>query len=698
MLADNVGMEISNSRHSIAPDMLPATLNNVDSPALGQIGAVAGEARWKRWLFAMVALAIIAGFAFFMARFFAPAPGRPGIDENAYLLGGRNILEHHTVGWKPANDYLFVGHMWFRTKDQMHPAPAWLPRFARGSLSVHTDAGWYYPKYPAGLPLLNAIALLLGGAKHGPELAFVISPLCMTLSLVGMFLLARSIVGSFYAMLAMIVLATTPTSLEMAEIPNSHAPALCFVVWGMFFLVRWLQSGSWWRGVLAGFLLGYAVTIRYSEALLLFPFYPLQQIFSDSIGSLAHPIQWMIKGVRFLPVGPLGLVALMSIRIKHPGTYFRAALPLIAWAVPVGLLVAYNWFSTGQMTGYDATNESSGFSAATFLSKWDFTVYQLYLFGLFLFLPLGIAGLVILFRGNWRLALVLTMWAIPGSLLYTAYYWGDRVPGVAFLRFFLTVFPPMIIAGLWLLRAAGRGSSETVARPTGSIFSPLAAGILVAATAGVSLANSLADMNRQYRGNLNLHYSETQVRSHISPHDPPPVIFADNGMFPQFLQYAQFMINADWYATDVFEPRVGGGFGIMGMFQADRTDQNAPVLLQQDRIDYIDSVRKGKSDADFIADEHHVMDTALRSGRRIFLVTESDDADYFRRRFINGSYQMKRLDHWKEPYDVNFPSSEQNHLGLAPWSGEPFIHWRPEKLNLYEIGWTPTTQPTTRGH
>ena len=57
------------------------------------------------------------------------------------------------------------------------------------------------------------------------------------------------------------------------------------------------------------------------------------------------------------------------------------------------------------------------------------------------------------------------------------------------------------------------------------------------------------------------------------------------------------MIDADWYATDVFEPRVGGGFGIMGMFQADRSDQNSPVLLQQDRIDYTRLRAHGKSDS-----------------------------------------------------------------------------------------------------
>ena len=175
------------------------------------------------------------------------------------------------------------------------------------------------------------------------------------------------------------------------------------------------------------------------------------------------------------------------------------------------------------MTGYDATGESSGFSAAFFLHKWDFTVFQLYLFGLFLFLPLGIAGLVGMYRGNWRIALVLTAWFVPGALLYTSYYWGERVPGTAFLRFFLTLFPPLIIAGMWLLRSAGLGSSEPTQREAGSIFSPLAAGILTGAAASVGLFISLSDMQRQHRGNLNLHYSETQILSHISARALPSV-------------------------------------------------------------------------------------------------------------------------------------------------------------------------------
>src|SRR5450432_546453 len=178
------------------------------------------ESRSKRWTFLVIALAITAGYWFFLMSFYVPAIGRPGIDENAYLLGGRNIAEHLTTGFKPANDFEFVGAMW-----------------------VRTSSGWYYPKYPAGISLLDAIPIIFGGARHGVEWAFLVSPICMTLAVLGMFFLARLIVDSFYALLAMIVLGTGITSLQFALIPGSHVAALCMVVWGMFFLFRWWQNG-----------------------------------------------------------------------------------------------------------------------------------------------------------------------------------------------------------------------------------------------------------------------------------------------------------------------------------------------------------------------------------------------------------------------------------------------------------------------
>ncbi len=589
--------------------------------------------------------------------------------------GGKRSRSTATTGFKPGDDYQYIGAMWLRT-----------------------PKGWYYPKYPFGTSFLDAITMWIGGSHHR-EWAFLISPVCMTLAILGMFFLCRAVVGSFLGLMGMIILASCPTTLQLANWPGSHSPAQCMVIWGMFFLVRWWQSEKWSYGIAGGLLLGYAVTCRYTEALLLFPLYPLDQVLSDTGLKDAHPHTWwlLVKLVRLLPVGVIGLVALCTVSWKWPRTYFRAALPIVAWIVPVLVLVTFNWFAMGHITGYDATHESTGFTTHEFLDKWDSTVYQLYLFGLFLILPLGVAGMVMLYGHSWRMALLLTLWFVPGALLYTAYYWGGNgvPPGTAYLRFFLTLLPPMIIGAMWLMRTAG-GSGRSITRP-------LAVGILTAATGALGIWASLPELERQHRGNLNLHYSAEQILAHTNPrggvHHPiagkvlPPVAFVDEGAFPQLLQYMQFMGDGDWYATDVFDVRGGGGFGIVGILMAG--GGGTPTVLQQERIDYIDSVRKGKRDGDFIADEHRVMDDAFKAGRKVYLILTAAQTTYFRQRFINSHYKMTKLDTWIEPCAVHLPAptDRQSSLMAPTWTGEPLIQWGREALTMFEVTRSPTTGP-----
>src|ERR1019366_4138283 len=191
------------------------------------------EAGWKRKIFLLLALLIAGGYGFFLSSYWTAAPGRPGIDENGYLLGGRNLAEHGTTGFKPSDDFQFVGAMWVRTQEATVLPPAFLPNFLRQRLAAHTKEGWYFPKYPAGLPLLNAVVIRLGGNAW----AFAVSPVCASLGVLGMFFLGRVVAGSFGGLLAMIALAANANVLEMAHDPGSHAPALCFVVWGMFLLI-----------------------------------------------------------------------------------------------------------------------------------------------------------------------------------------------------------------------------------------------------------------------------------------------------------------------------------------------------------------------------------------------------------------------------------------------------------------------------
>jgi 4-amino-4-deoxy-L-arabinose transferase-like glycosyltransferase len=663
------------------------------------------EPFWKRSLFLLIALAITAGYFYSLLTYWAPAPSRPGIDENGYLVGGRNFALHGTTGFKPSDDYQFIGAMWVRTDaGEIHPGFA-KPAFLNRWLTVKTKDGWYYPKYPAGTSVLNAIAIWIGGPSHGREWAFLVSPICTTLSVLGLFLLTRAIAGSFYGLLAMILLGCGFTTLELANEPNSHAPSLFFAVWGMYLLVRWWQSGSSWRGLAAGLLLGCAVTIRYTEALLLFPLYPLDQVLRDTGLSTAHPHWWtVIKIVRLLPIGPLGISVISMIRWSRPRSYVLAALPLVGWAIPVGALLTFNWFAMGHLTGYDTTNESIGFTTAEFLRKWEFTVQQIYLYGSFLVMPLGFVGLILLCRASARLGLAMLLWFLPGVLLYTSYYWGSQMPGVAFLRFFLSMVPALIIGMAWLLRSATFGAitRPVEGRTRGSFAGPIAAGLLTAAAASVGLMISLPDLERQHRGNMNLAYSAHFALAKIHPKKLPatqagaPVIIADDGLFPQFLQLLQFTSDGDFYTTDSFDLRFNGGFGMMGFTQNGKGDQDAPVLLQQKRIDYMSKFFKGKSAADLVEAQHAMLNSAFANHRPVFAILTPSQLNGFKRRFITDSYELVELDHWAEPCSIRFPedeppdrgkrnTSQRSALAPAGWSGEPMIHWRPQALTLFEI-------------
>ncbi|MGH7214734.1 MAG: hypothetical protein ACREIT_08220, partial [Tepidisphaeraceae bacterium] len=271
-------------------------------------------------------------------------PAHQGVDQNGYIVGGKMLAQHWTMKFVPSlpgsaatfDPHQFVGRMWVGAD--------------HGTASER-----YYPKYPIGLPLLFAVAMKLGGASGGAVLVYWINPVAMTLATFATFYLLRLVGGSFLALLATIAFATSPVTLGLTNEVNSHATTVCCVAWGMFFLLRWWQEGGdapdcetasegedrsrWWRWFLvsgaslrrigAGVLLGYACTIRYTEGLL---------------------------------VVPLVLVALFNLRWRDWRSWVDSALLGAWWAVPVLALLTYNVRAIGSLTGYDTTNESTGFA------------------------------------------------------------------------------------------------------------------------------------------------------------------------------------------------------------------------------------------------------------------------------------------------------------------------------------------------
>src|SRR5262245_40007575 len=88
------------------------------SPRLRFLPKVAPrESRFADALWQLIAIAITAGYAYFLASFSAPGMTRPGIDENCYLIAGRNIAEHGTPGFKPTDEFQFISAMWIRTPE-----------------------------------------------------------------------------------------------------------------------------------------------------------------------------------------------------------------------------------------------------------------------------------------------------------------------------------------------------------------------------------------------------------------------------------------------------------------------------------------------------------------------------------------------------------------------------------------------------
>jgi hypothetical protein len=670
-----------------------------------------GAKRWPAITFTILALAIICGYAFFLKSFWAPAPCRPGIDENAYLVAGKNIAMTGSPALHAPDDLQFVGAMWVGTDDQTFAPPIWLPPPLKGWLTAHTSAGWFYPKYPIGLPILNAIAIRLAGRASdltARQAAFAVSPISAVLAALAMYLLTWTLVESpFCALLAMIVLLTSPTCLQLSLMPNSHAPALCAVLWGMLLLFWFyrVHSPAWSIacGAGAGLLLGSAVTCRYSEALLLFPFYPLDQVLADTGIKTGHPIWWHLLMVcRLLPIGPIGLASILVIRRGQQKSWFRAATPLLAWAIPVGAMLAFNWYSMGHLTGYDTTHESGGFTTGEFERKWDFAVQHIYLYGLFLFAPLGFAGLCFMFGRRWKDALILAAWFLPATLLYTSYYWGQQSPGVGFLRFLLTVFPPLIVAAMWLLRNA---AVQMRRRTAGSIAESISMGLLTASAACIGLCGSLHVLTVQFCGNINLKLSVDNASRAIAASGAPSegrIIFADDDLFPQFLQYGQFAIDGDWYTANAFEPQAFGGFGFLGLMQSGKTSNN-PTLIQPERVKHMTEVRQKLKRSALAQRQRDLIDNALQAGHGVFAILTPNEKRTMEPMLMQNHFKLVQLATWREPLNIplhlpdedspkaaddadNFP---RDTVLVPPFdSGVGILDWAPERRSVYRISRT----------
>ena len=450
------------------------------------------EAVGRRWLAVMVFIGIVGLYAYALSFFYTGA--HAGVDQNGYLMtarliaGDKNIFAPNAPA-PPTDVSAISGPMqkwtgYNRLRERFtpevvyplrhapdaaaaelsaraaeHPLPSrmqqwgafdWLrnglsfvpetPYQFAGRMDIITepygpaDPGKpaeyrVYAKYPFGFPLLAAIGRMIGGIDG----MYVINPLCTVLACYFAYFLFRQAVTPFMSLLGVIWLACNPLVLYYANDANSHASTLFCVTAGFWGVLSWLRSGGRqnWRAWIGGFALGYACTIRYSE---------------------------------FLLVLPVMFAALLNFRWEWKRFWGSLSL-MLAWAIPIAVLAGVCWVSFGLpwKTGYTYCKESTGFAWAYLsgdfgdglpgrVGNWETLVTQLNHTGLFVLWPLGVAGLFAMLGSAWRLGMLLTLWVLPSTLLYMLYYWA---PGgentVGYMRFFMSIMPGLIFAGLWIL-------------------------------------------------------------------------------------------------------------------------------------------------------------------------------------------------------------------------------------------------------
>ncbi len=594
--------------------------------------ALACESRGRRWFYLALALLLTAGFFNLTDAYWTPAHG--GVDQNGYLVGGKMLAETGSMALEPRDaagqldPYQFVGRMWIGAE-------------------LGTAAERYYPKYPIGLPLLYAGALRLGGDGRdadisalpagnfrealGPWLVYRVSPVAMTLAVLGVFFLARPILGSLGSLLAAIVVGVSPVTLALSDNPNSHAATLCFVTWGMVALLAWWRRGpaqpwtSLWRPALAGMLLGYAVTIRYTEGLLLLP---------------------------------MLAIALFNLSPQKIRSWLAGVTLLAGWALPVVALLVHNRMAFHAWTGYDPTNESSGFAWAYFADNWRTMLAQLHDTGLAFVFPLALAGLLAMFVYRWRLALVLTAWVLPNLLIYTFYYWAPDRAGnnVGYLRFFLTAFPPLAIAGFWLLAHVtwtGRQTDSPVAQVDSEIktsddvrpalrWPSLVAGVMAMLVILMNLPRGLEMLDRELPGRLALDASAQQVLRSVPA---GAVLLAQD---TQLLHHLQFVGHYQLYNLDEFNPRQ--------LARLRQIDPDEPQGLQPQRAQMI-ADRLSKMDARQLAIQQELaVNAALASGRRVFCIAPQRQAAQLMRTFPQRVFEVLPVDSWNNPLATASPT------------------------------------------
>jgi hypothetical protein len=536
-----------------------------------------------------VALAIVALFCALLSGYHVNS--YDGVDENGYIITAKSLATRGTSGKTLADPNEFVSGNY-----------------------VLADNGNYYGKYPLGYPALCTLAYKIAG----PTAVFLVNPILAALAVLGIFFLGRAMMGEFAGALAAILLATNPLHAYFGNSALSHSGSICFAVWGMYFLWRWTEVGGMGNAFLAGAICAYASTVRYTDGLLILP--------------IAAMILWRCLNTEVPADQPPATERTILWEVI---TMFIAAI------IAVTPLLIHHWraFGAPWMTGYALCGESTGFGWKFFSENWWLMLTRMDTGGLILLFPLGLVGLAYLATHDAKRCLFLGLWAVPGLLLYSAYYWAPQGDGPGYVRFFVSVFPPLILSALTLLCYAVR------ARPWWEV----GLGLFVVVVATANVREATHQLNRQMdRLTFN---KETSDRVREKLKDGAVIVASD-----RLLNFVEFAGDYHLYASELFDRGA-----IQNRIKV--LKDNDPKPFQRRKAEKLAETQGKKSDSELTQEQRDLLNQQLAADREVAMIMPKDQYRRARGR-LGDKFQLDPLTEWTEVR----PGGRDADLNYTQWA------------------------------
>jgi hypothetical protein len=294
----------------------------------------------------------------------------------------------------PADDFAFVGRMW-----------------------VDNGEGELFSKYPPVYPVLAGLLMRPFGDLGG----LLLNPLCAWLAVLGSYVLARSLLPGWGALVVTAALASSPGLSSFAVHQVSHPMSVCLGVWSFALFFRGGGPSTPVPRVLllllSGLLLGLAAGVRYTN----------------------------------LALG----VAIVFWMLAHRDLRGR---PLLAWllglALPCLLLAVYNTRAFGHplRTGYALTGEQAAFSLHYLIRNLRLYLPMIVSHGIGPMSVLAGCGLVTVWARGWRQSVFFALWVLPLTGIYAAYYWAPEQHEMAVMRFLNPIGVPCFVLAVMFLR------------------------------------------------------------------------------------------------------------------------------------------------------------------------------------------------------------------------------------------------------